>query len=117
MHCAPHHPRPLHTHLPPPIFSFYPPTSPIISYQLPCSSLSPASAPPSPTGRIRGGNLLNGAGYQGDERKTQKEERVLVEDQNRPGTRKMFRLGQRACQNHQALVFDEDLLVQDLRVT
>lgn len=42
---------------------------------------------------------------------------VWVKDQNRPGTRKMFRLGWRACQNHQALAFDEDLLVQDLRVT
>lgn len=42
---------------------------------------------------------------------------VWVRDQSRPGTRKMFRLGWRACQNHQALAFDEDLLVQDLRVT
>lgn len=42
---------------------------------------------------------------------------VWVKDQNRAGTRKMFRLGRRACQNHQALAFDEDLLVQDLRVT
>lgn len=42
---------------------------------------------------------------------------VWVEDPNRPGTRKMFRLGRRACQKHQALAFDEDLLVKDLRVT
>lgn len=42
---------------------------------------------------------------------------VWVKDQNRSGTRKMFGLGRGACQKHQALVFDEDLSVQDLRVT
>lgn len=36
---------------------------------------------------------------------------VWVRDQNRAGTRKMFRLGQGACQDNQALAFDEDLLV------
>lgn len=82
--------------------------------------------PLSPVGQIRKGNLLNaGLLSREDERErhiTKKTHGVLVgavwvKDQNRPGTRKMFRLGQRACQDHQALAFDEDLLVQNLQVT
>lgn len=41
---------------------------------------------------------------------------VWVRDQNTAGTRKMFRLGQGACQNNQALVFDGDLFVWDLTI-